>query len=147
MIFLQVFELPSFIFLNILQFSFSVLSDSLRTPWTDVGQASLFITNCQLAQTHVHRVSDPSNHLILCHPLFLLPSIFPSIRVFPNESVLCIRCPRYWSFCFSISSSNEYSGLISRIDWLDLLLVQGALKSFIKHHSSKISILGAQLSL
>ena len=84
----------------------------------------------------------PSNHLILYHPLLLLPSIFPSIRVFSNESVLCISRPKYWSFCFSISSSNEYSGLISvRIDWLNLLAVQGTLKSLLQHHSSKASIL------
>ena len=84
----------------------------------------------------------PSNHLILCHPLFSPPSIFPSIRVFSNESALCIRWPEYWSFSFSISPSNEYSGLISfRIDWLDLLAVQGTLKSLLQHHSSKASIL------
>ena len=84
----------------------------------------------------------PSNHLILCHPLLLPPSIFPSIRVFSNESVLRIRWPVYWSFSFSISSSNEYSGLISfKTDWLDLLAVQGTLKSFLQHHSSKASIL------
>ena len=83
-----------------------------------------------------------SNHLILCRPLFLLPSIFPSIKVFSNESVLLIRWPKYWSFSFSISPSNEYSGLISfRIDWLDLLAVQGTLKSLLQHHSSKASIL------
>ena len=84
----------------------------------------------------------PSNHLILCHPTLLLPSIFPSIRVFPNESALHIRWPKYWSFSFSISPSNEYSGLISfRMDWLDLLAVQGTLKSLLQHHSSKPSIL------
>ena len=84
----------------------------------------------------------PSNHLILCHPLLLLPSIFPSIRVFSNESLLRIRWPKYWSFSFSISPSNEYSGLISfRMDWLDLLAVQGTLKSLLQHHSSKASIL------
>ena len=84
----------------------------------------------------------PSNHLILCHPLLILPSIFPSIRVFPNESVLRIRWPKYWSFSFSISPSNEYSELISfRMDWLDLLAVQGTLKSLLQHHSSKASIL------
>ena len=83
-----------------------------------------------------------SNHLILYHPFLLLPSIFPSIRVFPNESVLCIRWPKYWSFSFSISPSNEYSGLISfRMDWLDLLAVQGTLKSLLQHHSSKASII------
>ena len=84
----------------------------------------------------------PSNHFILCHPLFLLPSIFPSIRVFPNESVLRIRWPEYWSFSFIISASNEYLGLISfRMDWLDLLSAQGTLKSLLQHHSSKASIL------
>ena len=84
----------------------------------------------------------PSNHLILCHPLLLLPSVFPSIRVFPNESALCIRWPKYWSFSLSISPSNEHPRLISfRMDWLDLLAVQGALKSLLQHHSSKASIL------
>ena len=84
----------------------------------------------------------PSNHLVHCHPLLLLPSIFPSIRVFSSESVLCIRWPKYWSFSFSISPSNKYSGLISiRMDWLDLLEVQGILKSLLQHHSSKASIL------
>ena len=84
----------------------------------------------------------PSNHLILCHPLLLHPSIFPSIRVFSNESVLCIRWPKYWSFSFSISPSNEYSGLISlRMDWLNLLAVQGTLNSLLQHYSSKASIL------
>ena len=84
----------------------------------------------------------PSNHLILCHPLLLLPSIFPSIRVFSNESALCIRWPKYWSFSFNISPSKEYLGLISfRMDWLDLLAVQGTLKSLLQHHSSKASIL------
>ena len=84
----------------------------------------------------------PSNHLILCHPLLLLPSIFPSIRVFSNESALCIRWPNYWSFSFNISPSSEHPGLISfRMDWLDLLAVQGTLKSLLQHHSSKASIL------
>ena len=84
----------------------------------------------------------PSNHLILCHPLLLPPSVFSSIRVFSNESVLCIRWPKYWSFNFSISPSNEYSGLISfRMDWVDLLAVQGTLKNLLQHHSSKASIL------
>ena len=84
----------------------------------------------------------PSSHLILCHPLLLLPSIFPSIRVFSNDSVLCIRWPKYWSFTFSISPSNEYSGLISfRMDWLELLAVQGTLKHLLQHDSSKASIL------
>ena len=84
----------------------------------------------------------PSNHLVLCHPLLLVPSIFPSIRVFSNESFLCSRQPKYWSFSFSISPSSEYSGLISfRKDWLDLLAVQGTLKSLLQHHSSKVSVL------
>ena len=93
-------------------------------------------------QTHVHWVIMPSNHLILCRPLLLLLSIFPSIRVFSSESALCIRWPKYWSFSFSISPSNEHPGLISfRMDWLDLLAVQGTLKSLLQHHSSKASIL------
>ena len=97
----------------------------------------------ELAQAHVHQISDiPSNHLILCRPLLLLPSIFPSIRVFSNESVLGIRWPKYWNFSFNISPSNEYPGLISfRMDWLDLLAVRGTLKSLLQHHSSKASIL------
>ena len=96
----------------------------------------------ELAQTHVHRVCDAIQHIILCCPLLLLPSVFPSIRVFSNESVLCIRGPKYWSFSFSISPSNEYSGLISfRMDWLDLFVVQGTLKSLLQHHNSKASIL------
>ena len=93
-------------------------------------------------QTHLHWVSDANNHLILCCPLLLPPSIFPSIRVFSSESVLCIRWPVYWSFSFSISASNEHPGLISfRMDWLDLLAVQGTLKSLLQHHSSKASVL------
>ena len=89
----------------------------------------------------------PSNHLILCRPLFLLPSIFPSFRSFSNESALCIRWPKYWSFSFSISPSNEHSGLISfRMDWLDLLVVHGTLKSFLQNHSSKHQFFGAQPS-
>ena len=93
-------------------------------------------------QTHVHCVGDATNHFILCRPLILWPSIFPSIRVFSNESALCIRWPKYWSFSFSISSSSEHSGLISfRMNWLDLLAVQGTFKSLILHHSSKASIL------
>ena len=112
-------------------------------PWTAACQASLSITNSRslLKLMSIESVM-PSNHLILCHPLLLLPSIFPSIRVFLNESALCIRWPRYWSFSFNISPSNEYSGLISfRMDWLDLLPVQGTLKSLLQHHSSKASIL------
>ena len=96
----------------------------------------------EFAQTHVLEWEMPSNHLILCYPLLLPPSIFPSIRVFSNESLLHIRWPKYWSFSFSISPSNEYSGLISfRMDWLDLLTVQGTLKSLLQHHSSKTLIL------
>jgi len=113
------------------------------TPWTATRQASLSITNSRnlLKLMSIESVM-PSNHLILCHPLLLPPSIFPNIRVFSNESVLRIRWPKYWSFSFSISPSNEYSGLISfRIDWFDLLAVQGTLKSLLQHHSSKASIL------
>ena len=113
------------------------------TPWTVAHQASLFTTNSQslLKVTSIESVM-PSNHLILCCPLLLLPSIFPSIRVFSNESVLRIRWPKYWSFSFSISPSNEHPGMISfRMDWLDLLAVQGTLKSLFQHHSWKASIL------
>ena len=103
----------------------------------------MFITNSQsLLKLMSIKFVMPSNHLILCHPLLLPPSIFPSIRVFSNESVLCIRWPKYWSFSFSISPSDKYSGLISfRMNWLDLLAVQGALKSLLQHHSSRASIL------
>ena len=113
------------------------------TPWTAARQASLSTTNSQslLKLMSIESVM-PSNHLILCHPLLLSLSIFPSIRVFSNESVLCIRWPKCWSFSFNISSFNEYSGLISfRMDWLDLLAVQGTLTSLLQHHSSKASIL------
>ena len=113
------------------------------TPWTIACQASLSITNSQslLKLMSIESVM-PSNHLILCRPLLLLPSIFPSTRVFSNESVLHIRWPKYWSFSFNISLSNEYSGLISfRTEWFDLLAVQGTLKSLLQHHSSKASIL------
>ena len=125
-----------------LQFSRSVVSNSV-TPWTVACQASLFITNSwSLFQLMSIESVMPSNHLILCRPLLLLPSIFPSIRVFSNEQVLCIRGPKYWSFSFSITPSNEYSGLISfRMDWLDLLAVQETLKSFLQDHISKASIL------
>ena len=107
-------------------------STRLPCPSPTPGACS---NSCTLSQM-------PSNHLILCHPLLLLPSVFPSIRVFSNESALCIRCPKYWRFSFSISPSSDYSGLIFfRMDWLDLLAVQGALKSLLQHHSSKASIL------
>ena len=113
------------------------------TPWTAARQVSLSITNSQILLKLKSIASVmPSNHLILCHPLFLSPSIFPSIRVFSNELVLHIRWLKYWSFSFSISLSSEYSGLTSfRIDWLDHLAVQGTLKNLLQHHSSKGSIL------
>ena len=113
------------------------------TPWTAAHQASLSITNSQiLLKLMSIELVMPSNHLLLCRPLLLLPSLFPRIRVFSNESVLCIRWPKYWSFSFSISPSNEHPGLISfRMDWLDLLVVQGTLRSLLQHHSSKASIL------
>ena len=113
------------------------------TSWTAACQVSLSITNSR----SLHKLMSiesviPSNHLILCHPLLLLPSVFPSIRVFSNDSVLCIRWPKYWSFSFIISPSKKCSGLISfRMDWLDLLEVQETLKSLLQHHSSKASIL------
>ena len=109
------------------------------TPWTAARQASLSITNSQsLFKLMSIESATPSNHLILCHPLLLLPSNSPSIRVFSNESVLHIRWPKYWCFSFYHSPSNEYSGLISfRIDWFDLLAVQGTLNSLLQHHSSK----------
>ena len=119
---------------SVVQFSCSVVSDSLR-PLSITNSRS----SCKLMS--IESVM-PSSHLILCQPLLLLPSIFPSIRVFSNESVLRIRWPKSWSFSFNISPSSEYSGLISfRMDWLDLLAVQGTLKSLLQHHSSKASIL------
>ena len=124
------------------QFSHSLMFDSV-IPWTAAHQASLSITNSRsLPKLLSTEWVMPSNHLILCHPLLLLPSIFPSIKVFPNESALHIRWPNYWSFSFSISPSNEYTVLISfRIYWFDLLADQGTLKSLLQHHSSKASIL------
>ena len=115
----------------------------VATPRTAAHQAFLSFT---LSQSLLKLMSIasvmPSSHLILCHPLLLLPSVFPSIRVFSNESALHIRCPKYWSFSFSISPSNEHPGLTSfRLDWLDLLAVQGTLNSLLQHHSSKASIL------
>ena len=112
-------------------------------PWTAARQASLSITNfwSSLKLMPIELVM-PSNHFILCHPLLLSPSIFPSIRVFSKESALRVRWPKYWSFSFNISPSNDHQGLISfRMDWLDLLAVQGVLKSLLQHHSSKASIL------
>ena len=113
------------------------------TPWTAALRASLSISNSQSLPKLMSMESVmPSNHLILCHPLLLLPSIFPTIRVFFSESVLHIRWPKYWSFSLSVSPSSEYSGLISfRIDWFDLLAAQETLKSLLQHHSSKASIL------
>ena len=122
---------------------FSSVQSLSHIPWTAACQASLSITNSWsiLKLMSIESVM-PYNHLIVCHPFLLLLSIFPSIRVFPNESVLRIGWPKYWSFSFSISPSNEYSGLISlRIDWLYLLAVQGTLKSLLQHYSSKASIL------
>ena len=127
-----------------LLFNHSVLSSSLRpTPWTAAPQASLsFSVSRSLLKLMSIESAMPSNHLILCHPRLPLPSIFPSIRVFSNELALWIRWQNYWSFSFSISPSNEHSGLISfRMDWLDLLAVQGTLKSLLQHHSSKASAL------
>ena len=120
------------------QFS-SVAQSNSATPWNAARQASLSITNSQsLLKLMSIELVMPSNHLILCHPFLLLPSLFSSIRVFSNDSVLPIRWPKYWGFSFSISPSNEYSGLISfRIDWLDLLAVQGTLKNLLQHHSSQ----------
>ena len=113
------------------------------TPWTAARQESLSIANFQsLLKLMTIESVMPSNHPILCHPLLLLPSIFPSIRIFSNELVLCIRWPKYWSFSFTISPSNEYSGMISfGMDWLNLLAGQGTSKSLLQHHSSKVSIL------
>ena len=112
------------------------------TPWTVARQASLsFAISWSMLKFMSIELVMPTNHLILCLPLLLLPSIFPSIRVFSNESALCIRWPKYWSFSFSINPSKEYSGLISfRIDWFNLLAVQGTLKSLLQHHSSKASV-------
>ena len=127
---------------GIVQFSCLVVSGS-ATPWAAARQASLSITNSwSLLKLMSMESVMPSNHLILCCPLLLLSSTFPSIRVFSNESALCIRWPEYWRFSFSINPSNEYSGLISfRMDWFDLLAVQGTLKSLLQHHSSKAPVL------
>ena len=113
------------------------------TQWTAAHQASLSLTISQSLLKFISvELMMPSNHFILCHPLLLLPSILPNIRIFSSESALPIRWPKYWSFSFSISPSNEYSGLISfRMDWFDLLSVQGTLKSLLQHHSSKVSSL------
>ena len=143
---LKRFSLTSFIFSSV-QFSRSVASDSLRPhelqharpPSITNSQSSPKLTSIKLVM--------PSSHLILCHPLLLLPPIPPSIRVFSNESTLCKRWPKYWSFSFSIIPSKEHPGLISfRMDWLDLLAIQGTLKSLLQHHSSKHQFFGTQLS-
>ena len=127
---------------SLVHFSCSVVSDS-ATTWTTAYEASLSITNSQSPPKPVSIESMmPSSHLILCRPLLLLSSIFPSIRIFSNESALCMRWPKYWSFSFNISPSNEHPGLISfRMNLLDLLAVQGTLKSLLQHHSSKTTIL------
>ena len=128
------------LFLSLLSSTVSVQSLShiqfFVTPWTAAHQTSLSITNSRGLPTLMSIESVmPSNHLIFCRPLLLLPSIFPSIRVFSNESALHMRWPKYWSFSFNISPSNEHPGLIFRMDWLDLLAVQGTLKSLLQHHS------------
>ena len=135
-----------------LQFSSVQLLSRVRlfaTPWTAARQTSLSITiSWSLPKLMSSKSVMPSNHFILCHLLLLLASIFPNIRVFSNESALRIRWPKYWSFSFSISPSNKHSGLISfRMDWLDILAVQGTLKNLVQHHSSKHQFFGAQLSL
>ena len=139
-------EMIHFISSWCLQFSSVQLLSHVRlfvTPWTAVCQSSLSITNTwSLLKLMSIELVMPSNHLILCHPLLFPPSIFPSIKVFSSELALPIRWPKYWSFSFSISPSNDYLGLISfRMDWLDLLAVQRMLKSLLQHHSSKASIL------
>ena len=134
---MEIILIPWTILCHSVQFSRSVISDS-ATPWIAAHQASLSITNswCSLKLTSIESVM-PSSHLTLCRPLFLLPPIPPSIRVFANESTLHMRWPKYWSFSFSINPSKE----IFRMDWLDLLAVQGTLKSLLQHHSSNASIL------
>ena len=130
------------LYFSSIQLSHSVVSNSLWPHGLQHARPPVRHQLPEFTQAHVHWVSDAINHLILCHPLLLPPSIIPSIGVFSNESVLPITWPKYWSFSFSISPSNEYSGLISfRMDWLDLLAVQGTLKSLLHHHSSKASIL------
>ena len=135
----MIWRLDGSVFSFMVQFSCSVVSDTLRPHWLQYSQSLLKLMSIESVM--------PSNHLILCHPLLLLPSVFPSIRVFSNESALCIRWPKYWSFSFNISPSNEYSGLISfRMDWLDLLAVQGTLESsptpqFKSINSSALSLL------
>ena len=136
------FQLKHFLTLYVVVQSLSCVR-LFETPWTAARQASLSITN-SLSLPKLMSIESvmPSNHLILCHPFLLLPSLFPSIRVFSSELAFHFRWPKYWSFSFSISPSSEYSGLISfRMDWLDVLAVQGTLKSLLQHHSSKASLL------
>ena len=134
---------------NKVQFSHSVAAQLFATSWTTGHQASLSVTNSQsLLKLMSIELVMPSSHLILCQPLLLLPSIFPRIKVFSNESALRIRWPKYWSFSFSISPSGEYSGLISfRMDWLDFLAAQETFKNLLQHHIQKHQFFGAQLSL
>ena len=144
---LDIIKMRSLFYYNILPFSSVQLLSHVWlfvTPWTAAHQASLSVTNSQsLLKLMPMESMMPSNHFILCCPLLLLPSIFSSIRIFSNESALCIRWSKYWSFSFSVSPSNEHPGLISfRMDWLNLLAVQGTLKSLLQHHSSKASFLG-----
>jgi len=139
-------EVRKFILLSVSSVQFSLVTQLcpiLATPWTAALQASLSIANSlSLLKLMSIELVMPSNHLILCHPLLLPPSIFPNIRVFSSESALLIRWTKYWSFRFNISPSNKYSRLISlRMDWLDLLAVQGIIKIFLQHHSSKASVL------
>ena len=138
----QVFIIMLKVCFSVVQFSHSVMSDFV-SPWTTAWQASLSITNSwSLLKLMSIKSAMPFSHLILCRPLHLLPSVFPSIRVFSSESVLCIRWPKHWSFNFSMSPSNEYSEMISFMtDWLDLLAVQGTLKSLLQHHNLKATIL------
>ena len=133
---------------GLLLFSRSVMSNS-ATPWTAAHQASLYFTiSWSLLKLVSVQLVMPSNNLVICCPLLLLPSIFPRIRVFSNESALCIRWPKYWGFRFSYSPPTEYSGLISfRIDWFDLLAIQGTLKSLLQHHTLKDELCGIQSSL
>ena len=133
--------------ITIVQFSRSVVSDPLLPHESQTPGLPVYHKLPEFTQTHAHESVMPSSHLILCRPLLLLPLIPPSNRVFSNESTLRMRWPKYWSFSFSINPSNEYPGLIFfRMDWLDLLTVQGTLKSLLQHHSSKASIFSAQLS-
>ena len=143
----RAFSIPGLCSLKMLLFSLSLIQFFV-TPWTGVHSSLSFTISQSLLKLMLIESVMPPNHLILCHPLFLLPSILPSIRVFSNELALHIRWPKYWSFSFSISLSNEYSGLISfRIDWVDLLAVQGTLKSLLHTTVQKHQLFGVHLSL